>query len=772
MKRTQNQFAVCLAKCVILCILMVIIEGQTYNLSGSAPYGIRGGDYRFTCHISGGNFIRTDIFVFKKDSVKVCEQPFSCDPSPSSDNRSTCGCINGNNSQLYLNITNVQSTDAGTWTCGDSFNINTSPPVTLPVYYGPENIRFTPSSIAVIENESRTVNCSADCNPPCTISWYNGGDSSGTIISSSNGLLQLNNIQRQDTAYTCQAEYTILTTTPLTKTLQITVYYGPENIRFTPTGSSITVIENESRTVTCSAECNPPCNINWKKGSVPSGSNGLLSMNNITRQQSGNYTCQVTNTQIPDLLQSKQLMVIVHYPPNITNLTSDATNNMIDEYSTVTFTCSVDSLPSSAIAWFRSPQGEQLYSGSQYTIPKASCQHTDNYTCTARNNIGQPVSKPIPLYVKCSPRENMVTKRNITNRINTTINLEVDIIAYPPPTFTWYHTPTRQIINTATTQQVSTINYKSTLKITLNSTLFGDYIVSVVNDVGVQNFTITVIDGEPPEPPDKLGNNNMLTIVGGIIGILVIAGVITVIGVVIYRRMAREDSPEDNVPLSNKAKTRPNEMVIDDNLTYEGSDHLFGPQTGAGPGKGQTDNNPMSSKTGQNNQMIIDDNLLYEGSDDLFGPQNGTESEKSKKPAKKPDPEAIYTAVVKKKNGQDNNTASGEVIKKKNGQDNNTASGETGTYENVDLKANPIPTKKLTFNKEGLNYADVVFTNKTPAAKDVKPVYHDAVEYAGIQYGVRGPTPPPVSDSSDDDDTPPPAPTSKQKTKPVKTKKK
>ncbi|XP_050415722.1 uncharacterized protein LOC126829680 isoform X2 [Patella vulgata] len=235
-------------------------------------------------------------------------------------------------------------------------------------------------------------------------------------------------------------------------------------------------------------------------------------------------------------------------PPTITNLTSDATNNMLDEDSTVTLTCSVDSLPSLLISWSRSQQGEQLYSGSQYTIPKASCQHSDNYTCTASNNNSQPVSKTIPLYVRCSPRENTVTLRNITNRINTTINLQVDIIAYPRPTFTWYHIPTRQIISTARTQQLSTINYKSTVEITLNSTLFGDYIVSVDNGIiGVKIFTITVTEEEPPKPVnDSVESNNLPTIVGSVIGVLAVIGIVVVIVGVIYHRKASTDNDNTN----------------------------------------------------------------------------------------------------------------------------------------------------------------------------------------------------------------------------------
>ncbi|XP_055956836.1 uncharacterized protein LOC130010434 [Patella vulgata] len=89
--------------------------------------------------------------------------------------------------------------------------------------------------------------------------------------------------------------------------------------------------------------------------------------------------------------------------PIIRELKSDAVDNIIDENSSVTIDCLVESIPAARVSWSRSQQGGQLYSGSQYTIPKASCQHTDNYTCTASNNIGQPVSKTIPLVVRCTP---------------------------------------------------------------------------------------------------------------------------------------------------------------------------------------------------------------------------------------------------------------------------------------------------------------------------------------------------------------------------------
>ncbi|KAK6174064.1 hypothetical protein SNE40_017409 [Patella caerulea] len=537
------------------------VTGQRYSLSGPASYGIRGGDYRFICQISGGNIQLNDVIQFTKNNISICRQVLTCDPGSSSDTRYTCGCSNGNKRQHYLKITNVTSTDAGTWTCGDTFNTGTSSPVTIPVYYGPENIRFTPtiSSIIVIENDSRTVTCLADCNPTCNISWYKGTDTRDAKIFSSKVLLQLNNIQRQDRVYTCQAKHRIMTTTPLTKTLQITVYYGPENIKFTPTSSSITAIENESRIVTCSANCNPPpCNINWykKAETVASGRNGLLQLINIKRQQAGNYTCQVANTQIPDSLQSKQLMIIVHYPPTITSLISDATNNMIDGDSTVTFTCSVDSLPSSIISWSRSQQGEQPYSGSQYTIPKAGCQHTDNYTCTASNNIGQPVSKTIPLYVRCipvlDPKQESKTSISV-GRAETGV-LSIHVLAYPLPVYTWYYQPQGGCEKPVTDFRIRQEDDGLSSTLTIQDVTeddSGKYIVYVNNSLGTRstlfNLAVTSQD-EGSTCSNQCSNNDVFSREPGVgvgiaigVGIcFIIVGITTVLLWIIWKKTGKK----------------------------------------------------------------------------------------------------------------------------------------------------------------------------------------------------------------------------------------
>ncbi|XP_055958683.1 hemicentin-1 [Patella vulgata] len=549
--------------------------GQTYSLSGSTSYGIRGGGYIFTCQIYGGNLVPSDIIQFNRDSMSVCRHVLTCLSSVPS-GRYTCGCINGNNRQLYLNITNIQVTDAGDWTCGDSFNIATSQAVTLPVYYGPENIRFEPtsSSITVIENESRTVTCSADCNPPCNIKWYKGADT--TTASGSNGLLSLTKRQHAGN-YTCQITNTQIPGSLQSKQLMVIVHYGPENIRFTPTSSSITVIENKSRTVTCSADCNPPCNINWKKGSAPSGSNGLLSLSNITRQQAGNYTCHVTNTQISGSLQSKQLMVIVYYPPTITSLAPDGVGNMINEESTVTFNCSVDSLPSSVISWSRSQQGEQLYSGSQYTIPKAICQHTDNYTCTASNNIGQPVSKTIPLYVRCAPvlDHNQETKTTISLGRGETGVLSIHVLAYPLPVYTWYYQlqdgSKQPIIEFRTRQKDDGLSSILTIQdVTEDDS--GTYIVYVNNSLGTRSTVFNLVVSSEDTSVD--GYSSMLG-VGIAIGLgisVLVVGIATALAWVILKRNGKRFGIK-SVKASDQRVVKDSDTL--ENITLSDTPHVY-----------------------------------------------------------------------------------------------------------------------------------------------------------------------------------------------------
>ncbi|XP_050415370.1 opioid-binding protein/cell adhesion molecule isoform X1 [Patella vulgata] len=305
----------------------------------------------------------------------------------------------------------------------------------------------------------------------------------------------------------------------------------------------------------------------------------LLSLNNIKRQQAYNYTCRVTHTQISSSVLSKQLTVIVHYPPSISSLISDATNNMIDDDSGITFTCAVDSFPSSNISWSRSQQGRQLFFGRQYAIPKVSCQHTDNYTCTARNDISKPVSRTIPLYVRCRPvlDPNKDTKTSISVSRGETGVLSIHVLAYPLPVFTWYYQQqdgSERLIIDFRSQQIDD-GLSSTL--TIQDVTFDDgrkYIVYVNNSLGSRSivFNMAVLSN------DDDNNNNLLGI-GIAIGLGIILFIIAIIIVLLWvvfkktgRRICIQKVTGNDPTLFDDAN---NQQTRSDNITLSETPPIY-----------------------------------------------------------------------------------------------------------------------------------------------------------------------------------------------------
>ncbi|XP_041346754.1 carcinoembryonic antigen-related cell adhesion molecule 20-like, partial [Gigantopelta aegis] len=91
---------------------------------------------------------------------------------------------------------------------------------------GPNAIAFSPSSPAEVrEGSNLTVNCIADCLPPCSYSWTWKNENI-----SSTALLALENIKKKQTGvYTCYATNTF-TSLSDHKTFELTVLDDPERM--------------------------------------------------------------------------------------------------------------------------------------------------------------------------------------------------------------------------------------------------------------------------------------------------------------------------------------------------------------------------------------------------------------------------------------------------------------------------------------------------------------------------------------------------------------
>ncbi|XP_060604516.1 carcinoembryonic antigen-related cell adhesion molecule 5-like [Ruditapes philippinarum] len=128
--------------------------------------------------------------------------------------------------------------------------------------------------------------------------------------------LTVNNILKEDAnkQFTCTATEVVTGgyTSSRSDTFSFDVYYGPDNVAFSPSDTSYEKDENESlNQVTCTASCHPICSFTWTKtdtGKIVSNS-ALLNLERLQRSDAGTYRCTVTRTGGSS--QSKDLTVNV-----------------------------------------------------------------------------------------------------------------------------------------------------------------------------------------------------------------------------------------------------------------------------------------------------------------------------------------------------------------------------------------------------------------------------------------------------------------------------
>ena len=63
-----------------------------------------------------------------------------------------------------------------------------------------------------------------------------------------------------------------------------------------PSTQSYTLKETEHlNQIQCTADCIPDCTMTWSGPNLPAGTTSVLNLQNITRNQTGNYQCTASN---------------------------------------------------------------------------------------------------------------------------------------------------------------------------------------------------------------------------------------------------------------------------------------------------------------------------------------------------------------------------------------------------------------------------------------------------------------------------------------------
>ncbi|KAK7106149.1 hypothetical protein V1264_017439 [Littorina saxatilis] len=271
----------------------------------------------------------------------------------------------------------------------------------LAVQFGPSStVQLQPpqSSHDLSEGDDLTVTCDATCDPPCNFRWE---DTSGSAVAGSK-TLKLTDVTRANAGtYTCVADNGV--GTPARRPINVNVLIGPSGrVTITPAGPVISLKQGNSFVLTCSAECSPVCTYKWLKDTqeLPSR-NGILTLNDVNRNQNGAYTCEATNVVG---LGAKDIVLDIKYGPgNSVSFTPDKASHSAEENSDLSVTCSADCKPECEYVWKRGLT-EVALTPVLY-LEAIQRKQAGTYSCTANNEVSQPSTQQISVDVLYGPAE-------------------------------------------------------------------------------------------------------------------------------------------------------------------------------------------------------------------------------------------------------------------------------------------------------------------------------------------------------------------------------
>ncbi|XP_071078623.1 synaptogenesis protein syg-2-like isoform X2 [Haliotis cracherodii] len=208
------------------------------------------------------------------------------------------------------------------------------------------------------------------------------------------------------------------------------------------------------------------------------------------------------------------MTVDVQYRASLSMFTANSISGSVtvNESNQVNFRCQLDSAgnPRSVIRLLNGTKELTRADNSltaEYRLESADCRQRGNYSCTATNNIGAPVSQRVELLVNCSPRvaESVPTQLKYATGLGGNVNVSVSVLAYPLPTFTWSRTTSTSQDLTGSSSPVSDISVTARLHLTnLQQQDFGDYSLTVDNGVrGSVAYTVRIVTEGPPDVPTQ-----------------------------------------------------------------------------------------------------------------------------------------------------------------------------------------------------------------------------------------------------------------------------
>uniref|UniRef100_A0A8W8MYY8 Ig-like domain-containing protein n=1 Tax=Magallana gigas TaxID=29159 RepID=A0A8W8MYY8_MAGGI len=427
-----------------------------------------------------------------------------------------------NSTSIKFRIGNLSLDDAGYYTGGPGQNILCFEcGVVLIVYGKPLKPNIT-GNLSVSVNSNATLTCSSQSKSApdyysklVTLSYTWFVNDTKINITSRTLILNVTKGLKYN-RYSCTATEEDLTSDK-SDGVQINPLYGPDGIKF-DTLQTDSVIGKEGTNVgpyRCIVDCNPSCEITWKR-THSSGQIDLISnKSHLPRQQlkkdMTSLICEVKwNSQTPI---RKIIRLDVQYIEEPTfylnNSLKPESMWKLTENISLIVSCLVPGNPIPIIRLFNGLN--ELSSNTRHsrwanhTIISACCEHTGHYICTGQTEGFDIANKAIAIDVTCDLHVDingpLKLSYSSTSGENVKVGLAIPVIANPPPQasdITWMGPTDHSIISTVSQRDVVYKHWINTSVPIKNHSNFGYYVMKYKNEI-IHNITINAQDR--PEPP-------------------------------------------------------------------------------------------------------------------------------------------------------------------------------------------------------------------------------------------------------------------------------
>uniref|UniRef100_A0A8D0P2M9 Hemicentin-1 n=1 Tax=Sus scrofa TaxID=9823 RepID=A0A8D0P2M9_PIG len=365
-----------------------------------------------------------------------------------------------------LQIKEAQISDTGRYTCVASniagedeldFDVNIQVPPSFQKLWEIGNMLDTGrrgEAKDVIISNPISLYCETNAAPPPTLTWYKDGhpltSSDRVLILPGGRVLQIPRARVEDAGrYVCVAvneagedslQYDVRVLLP-------PVIKGAN----TDVPEEVTVLVNKSALMECFSSGSPTPRNSWQKDGQPLledeyhtflSNRRILQILNVQITDIGRYVCIAENTAGS---AKKYFNLNVHVPPSVLGPNPENLTVVVNNF--ISLTCEVSGFPPPDLSWLKNEQPIKLNTnalivpgGRTLQIIRAKVSDGGEYTCIAINQAGESKKKiSLTVYVPPSIKDHGSESLSVvTVREGTSVSLECESNAVPPPVVTWY----------------------------------------------------------------------------------------------------------------------------------------------------------------------------------------------------------------------------------------------------------------------------------------------------------------------------------------------